>query len=136
MLEQDTQCGMLPPCMTCYCLRPTIHAVSMVVQLSRLRQLLLMHYRCPFTAKYISIASIVCRVRCKHSIFAAGTAEQAGFFGTTGQKARNQQTKYECTRVKLDRFMVCGFAMSHHQFACSVRLAGSTMLHSDPTSGF
>lgn len=37
---------------------------------------------------------------------AAGTAEQAGFFCTTGKKARNQQTKYECTRVKLDRFMV------------------------------
>lgn len=37
-----------------------------------------------------------------------GTAEQAGFFCTTGKKARNQQTKYECTRVKLDRFMIEG----------------------------
>lgn len=51
---------------------------------------------------------------------AAGTAEQAGFFCTTGKKARNQQTKYECTRVKLDRFMVWLIAMSHHCHAYSV----------------
>ena len=39
------------------------------------------------------------------TLFAAGTAESAGFFCTTG-KARGQQTRYECTRIKLDRFMV------------------------------
>ena len=35
----------------------------------------------------------------------AGTAEDAGLFCTIG-KARTSMTKYDCTRVKLDRFMV------------------------------
>ena len=39
------------------------------------------------------------------SIFAAGTAEEAGFFRITG-KARTNMSKYECTRIKLDGFMV------------------------------
>lgn len=95
------------------------------------KSLLLMHHLFPFIAECINIASAVIRVRCRHSICAAGTAEQAGFFCTTGQKARNQQTKYECTRVKLDRFMVCSIVVSHHQFAYKVLLAGSTKFHSD-----
>ena len=93
--------------------------------------LLFMRYLLLFTAKCISIVSIIFRVKCKHSNCAAGTAEQAGFFCTTGQKARNQQTKYECTRVKLDRFMVCFIMVSRYQLTYSVLLADSTMLHND-----